>query len=189
MNKNTEIEKKENPKVQAKKGGRPLKEKMIKIKESERLKLVEEGAQYKEKYVRLYAEFENARKRMEREKQDFFRYANEKLIVEFLGILDDLERSVESAKANHQDYTAFVKGIEMVMAHIHEMLKKNGVKPIEVKGKLFDPHAHEVLLQEETEELDDGMVIDELQKGYTLGEKVVRTAKVKVAKKIQSKEN
>ena len=101
----------------------------------------------------------------------------------FVGILDDLERSVESAKSNHQDYQAFVKGIEMVMNQIHGMLKKNDVKPIDVDGKTFDPHYHEVLMQEESEHLDEGMVIEAFQKGYCLGEKVVRTAKVKVAKK------
>lgn len=162
-----------------------LKGKTVKIAEEEYAKLVEEAAKYKDQYVRLYAEFENARKRMDREKQEFIKFANEGLIVEFLGILDNLERSVEVAKAKHQDYTAFLKGIEMVMAHVHEMLKDNGVTPIEAQGKMFDPHCHEVLMQEETEEMDDGMVMEEFQKGYRLGERVVRTAKVKVAKKKQ----
>ena len=164
------------------------KEKEITIKESEHARLIEEAAKYKDQYVRLYAEFENARKRMEREKQDFIRYANEELIVEFLNILDNLERSVESARANHQDYNAFVKGIELVMAHIHDMLKKSGVKPIEAKGKMFDPHSHEVLMQEETDKHEDGLVLEEFQKGYSLGGRVVRTAKVKVAKKKQAEE-
>ena len=71
----------------------------------------------------------------------------------------------------------------MVMAHIYEMLKKNGVKPIETQGKMFDPHFHEVLMQEETDNAEDGAIVQEFQKGYYLGEKVVRTAKVKVAQK------
>jgi molecular chaperone GrpE len=195
MEKGTEINKKEQPndpeqpKDQEHKAPWPVREKVVKIKESEYAKLIEEAAKYKDQYVRLYAEFENARKRMEREKQDFIRYANEELIIEFLTILDNFERSVESAKANHQDYTAFVKGIEMVMAHIHDMLKKNGVKPIEAKGKIFDPHSHEVLMQEESDEFEDGVVIEEFQKGYNLGDRVVRTAKVKVAKKKQAEED
>ena len=81
---------------------------MIKVKESEHAQLAENAAKYKEQYVRLYAEFENARKRMDREKQDFVRYANEGLIVEFLGILDDLERSVEAAKTKHEDYKSMI---------------------------------------------------------------------------------
>lgn len=183
MTKNTETEKEESQKDQAKKSEKFSKEKMIKIKESEHAKLIEEAARYKDQYIRLYAEFENARKRMDRDKLEFIKFANEGLIMEFLGILDNLERSVEAAKAKHQDYTAFLKGIEMVMAHVHEMLKNNGVTPIEAQGKLFDPHCHEVLMQEEKDGFDDGMIIEEFQKGYRLGEKVVRTAKVKVAKK------
>lgn len=182
---NTEIKQEGQQEPQAGKAERPAKDRTVKIKESEHARLLEEAAQYKERYIRLYAEFENARKRMEREKQEFVKYANEGLIVEFLDILDNLERSVESAKANHEDYTAFLKGVEMVMAHIHEMLKRNGVAPIEARGKMFDPHCHEVLMQEESEELDDGTVMEEFQKGYRFGERVVRTAKVKVAKKRQ----
>ena len=155
----------------------------LQISEDEYKKLVEEVAQYKDKYVRLYAEFDNARKRMERERFEFIKYANEELLVEFLNILDDLQRSVDAAKVKHEDYAAFLKGVEMVMKQIHEMLKKNGVKPIEAKGKIFDPHCHEVLMQEETDQFDDGVVLEELQKGYCLAEKVIRTSKVKVAKK------
>jgi len=189
MNKVKETEGQDISKEESKKPEKTPKDKMIKIKESERAKLIEDAAKYKDQYIRLYAEFDNARKRMERERIEFVKYANEGLIAEFLAILDDLERSVESAKANHQDYTAFLKGIEMVMAHVYEMLKKNGVEPIEAQGKMFDPHAHEVLMQEETDEHDDGVVIDEFQKGYRLGEKVVRTAKVKVARKKESSED
>ncbi len=156
---------------------------MISIKAAEYEKLAQEAAEYKDKYMRLFAEFDNARKRMEREKLDFVKYANEELLSEFLNILDDLERSVEAAKAKHEDYTAFLKGIEMVMAHVYEMLKKNNVKPIEAVGKKFDPHCHEALMQEETEQAEDDVILEEFQKGYTLGDRVIRSAKVKVAKK------
>ena len=158
-------------------------EQTVVLTESEHQKLLEEIAQYKDKYVRLYAEFENARKRMEREKQEFVKYANEQLMADFLNVLDDLERSVEVAQAKHQDYDAFLKGIEMVMAHIYELLKRNSVKPIKALGQKFDPNCHEVLMQEETENAHDGTVLEELQKGYMLGDKVIRTVKVKLAKK------
>lgn len=154
----------------------------LKDKDAERQKLAEEAARYKDQYIRLYAEFENARKRMERERQEFVKYANEGLIAEFLNILDNLERSVEAAQAQHEDYQAFLKGVEMIMAQIHEMLKKNGVRPIEARGLMFDPHRHEVLMQEETDSHGEGTVLEELQKGYTLGDRVIRTSKVKVAK-------
>ena len=160
-----------------------LPEAEVEASSDELTKAQEELKEYKDKYLRLYAEFENARKRMERERQEFIKYANEDLIVEFLGVLDNLERSVEAAKAKHEDYAAFLKGIEMVMAHVHELLKKNDVVPIDAKGKKFDPHCHEVLLQEENKDVEEGTVLEEFQKGYKLGDRIVRTAKVKVSKK------
>lgn len=159
---------------------------MIFVKAAEYEKLVREAAEYKDKYMRLFAEFDNARKRMEREKLEFVKYANEGLLSEFLNILDDLERSVDAAKAKHEDYTAFLKGIELVMAQVYEMLKKNNVKPIASLGKKFDPHCHEALMQEETEQAEDDMILEEFQKGYALGDRVIRSAKVKVAKRKNS---
>ena len=164
-------------------------EKMISVKESEYQKLRAEVAEQKDKYLRLYAEFDNARKRMERERIEFVKYANQELITDFLDILDDLERSVEAARANHEDYDAFLKGIEMVMAHVYDLLRKNDVSPIDAKGKMFDPHCHEALLQEERDDVEEGTVVDELQKGYKLGDRVIRTNKVKVAKKKEQAKN
>ena len=173
----------ENPVDQAVPQEKKQEEQMISIKESEYQKLLKDAEDYKEKFVRLFADYDNARKRTERERHDFVKYANEGLLSEFLAILDDLERSTEAAKLKHEDYTAFLKGIEMVMAHIYEMLKKNNVKPMDSAGKKFDPHYHEALLQEETDKADDDMILEEFQKGYFLGDRVLRTAKVKVAKK------
>lgn len=158
-------------------------DKTVLLKESEHKRLLAEAAEYKDKYLRLYAEFENARKRMERDKAEFLRYANQELLADFLDILDDLERSLEAAKAKHEDYDAFLKGIEMIMAHVYDLLRKNDVAPIEAKGKQFDPHCHEALMQEERDDVEEGVVVDEFQKGYMLGERVLRTNKVKVAKK------
>ena len=153
----------------------------IELSKEEYEKLKREAEDFKDKFVRLFAEFENARKRNERERAEFVKYANENLLVDFLSILDDLERSVAAANAKHEDYTAFLKGIELVMAHIYDMLKKNDVKAIPAVGKKFDPHKHEILMQAEMKEAEDGSVVEEFQKGYTLGDKVIRTAKVKVA--------
>ncbi len=155
---------------------------MVKIRESEIQELRRGVQDYKDKYVRLFAEFDNARKRFEREKLEFVKYANEGLIIEFLNILDDLQRSVDAAGARHQDYASFLKGVEMIMAHLYDMLKRNGLRPIEAAGKQFDPHTHEVLMQVETDRREeDGRVVEEFQKGYLLGDRVIRTAKVKVA--------
>ncbi len=164
----------------------PLEEKTVVLKEEEYLKLKEEADKAKEcwdKHLRLQADFENSRKRQEKERQDFFRYANEGLVLELLNVMDDLERTVELAQEKHQDLAAFLKGVEMILAHLYEMLKAHGVKPIEAEGKLFDPHFHEALMQVDSENLPEHTVVDELQKGYMLNDRVIRTSKVKVSKK------
>ncbi|MBP9854879.1 MAG: nucleotide exchange factor GrpE [Candidatus Omnitrophica bacterium] len=155
---------------------------MITIKASEYNKIVAEVAEYKDKYLRLFAEFDNARKRMERDRIEFIKYANEDVLLDFLGVVDNLELSLQSAKQK-EDQNALIKGLEMVVNQAKDVLKKNGVVHIEAKGKPFDPHVHEILLQEENDEHEDGTVLEEFQKGYRLGEKVIRTVKVKVSTK------
>lgn len=163
-----------------------LEEKIITLKEAEYLKLKEEAdiaREYWERLLRLQADFENTRKRLEREKQDFVKFANEGIISELLNVLDDLERTVELAQEKHEDLPAFLKGVEMILAHLYEMLKEYGVKPIDSQGKLFDPHLHEALMQVENKDLPENTIVEELQKGYSLNDRVIRTAKVKVSKK------
>ena len=110
------------------------------------------------------ADLENTRKRLEREKQEFIKFANEGLILGLLNILDDLERTVSLAESSKQDLPAFLKGIEMILAHLYEMLKEHGVKPIEAEGKIFDPNYHEALMQVENKELADQTIVEVLQK-------------------------
>jgi len=162
-------------------GEKPVTGGKIEVDAAEYEKLQKEAAEYKDRCVRIYAEFDNARKRYDRDKVEFAKYAGEGLIAEFLNILDDLERAVDAAETKHEDYAAFLKGVEMVMARIYDLLKKNNVKPIDAVGKKFDPHCHEVLMQAPSPEHEDGTVIEELQRGYYLADKVIRTAKVKVA--------
>jgi molecular chaperone GrpE len=100
-----------------------------------------------------------------------------------LNVIDDLERSIELSQNKHEDFTAFLKGVEMILAHLHDLLKTNGVSVIEAQGKIFDPHYHEALMQVEKNDLPENTIIEELQKGYLLNGKVIRTAKVKVSKK------
>jgi molecular chaperone GrpE len=158
-------------------------EKTVTIGEPEYLKLKEEAMQLQDKMLRIQADFENTRKRLEKEKQEFIKFANEGIIVELLNILDDLERTVNLAESKHEDLPAFLKGVEMILAHLYDMLKEHGVKPLEAAGKLFDPHYHEALMQVENKDLPEHTVIEEMQKGYLLNDRVIRTAKVKVSKK------
>jgi molecular chaperone GrpE len=137
-----------------------------------------------DKYIRTCADFENTRKRLEREKQDVIKFANEGMVIELLNVLDDLERTVALAQSGHEDIAAFLKGIQMVLAHLYEMLKRYGVKPIEAEGKIFDPNFHEALMQVENNDLAEHTIVEELQKGYLLNDRVIRTSKVKVSKHI-----
>ncbi|MDP2938129.1 MAG: nucleotide exchange factor GrpE [Candidatus Omnitrophota bacterium] len=161
-------------------------EKAVSLKESEFLQLKEEADKakvYWDRLLRLQADFDNTRKRMDREKQDFVKFANEGIILELLNILDDLERTLELAESKHQDLPAFLKGVEMILSHLYEMLKEYGIKPIEAEGKLFDPNYHEALMQAENKDVPEHTILEELQKGYLLNDRVIRTAKVKVSKK------
>jgi len=161
-------------------------DKLITLKESEYLKLKEEAdkaQEYFDRILRLQADFDNIRKRMEKERHEFVKFANEGIVLELLNILDDLERAAELTQSEHQDLSAFLKGVEMILAHLYEMIKEQGVKPIESEGKIFDPHFHEALMQIEDKNLPEHTIVEELQKGYMLNDRVIRTAKVKVSKK------
>ena len=161
----------------------PVKEKLITIPEEEYNQLKEASsrcADLQDSCLRLQADFDNARKRMEKQNQDFAKYATEGIILELLTIMDDLERTTQAAENKNANLDTFLKGIEMVLAHLYEMLKSHGIKPVEAQGKLFDPHTSEPLMQVASE-LPEHTVIEELQKGYFLHERIIRTAKVKVS--------
>ncbi|MFA6358063.1 MAG: nucleotide exchange factor GrpE [Candidatus Omnitrophota bacterium] len=159
---------------------------IVSLKEAEYLALLEEakkGKDSQDKMLRNLADLENIRKRLDREKQEFIKFANEGLVLDLLNVLDDLERTVNLAESTKQDLAAFLKGVEMILAHLYEMLKEHGVKPLDAEGKIFDPNYHEALMQVEDKDLPEHTIIEVLQKGYLIHERVLRTAKVKVSKK------
>ncbi len=163
-------------------------EAIVELKEVEYLQLkqdAQKAAEYWDRLLRLQADTDNVRKRIDKEKTDFVRFANEGIIVELLNVLDDLERTITLAQSKHQDLQAFLKGVEMILVHFYGLLKEYGVKPIDSEGKLFDPHLHEALMQIEDKDSPEHTVVEELQKGYMLNDRVIRTAKVKVSKKEQ----
>jgi len=143
----------------------------------------EKSKDIQDKLLRSQADFENMRKRLEKDRQEFIKYANEGILLELLNVLDDLERTINLAEDKHEDLNAFVKGVEMILAHLYDMLKQYGVKPIEAEGKVFNPHYHEALMQVENKDLPEHTIVEVLQKGYLMHERVIRTAKVKVSKK------
>ena len=130
-----------------------------------------------DRLLRLAADFENYKKRAARERQEYVALANERLIAELIPILDDLERALAAAE-EHQE-AQLEEGVRLVHRSLAGLLERHGVKPIETEGQ-FDPHVHEALLSQPSE-ADEGSVIDVVQKGYKLGERVVRPARVVVA--------
>lgn len=129
-----------------------------------------------ESLQRLQAEFENFKKRTEKEKSDFCKYAEKDLMLELLPILDNFELALNNTKNKDE----FIKGVELIYAQLVSALEKKGLKKIETAGR-FDPYKHEALMQEESDQ-EEGTILEELQKGYELNNIILRTAKVKVSK-------
>jgi molecular chaperone GrpE len=130
----------------------------------------------------LQAEFENYKKRSERENESYSKFANEHLIKEILPVIDHFELALKNTKQKDE----FYKGMELVYAQLVGVLNDNGLKCIGCDCK-FDPYYHEVLLTEESEK-DNNLILEELQKGYTLNDRVIRHSKVKIAKKRKKEE-
>ncbi|HYL81343.1 MAG TPA: nucleotide exchange factor GrpE, partial [Candidatus Acidoferrum sp.] len=126
-------------------------------------------------------EFENYRKRMAREKAEFLKFANEGLILQFLPVLDNLERAITSARAEVGS-TSLVEGIEMTARLFRACLEKAGVKPMEALGQPFDPGFHQAVAQVESAHDEANLVVEEIQKGYVLEGRVLRPAMVKVSR-------
>jgi molecular chaperone GrpE len=129
----------------------------------------------------LQADFENYKKMVAREREMYEMCATEEVIKRLLPIIDNLEIAIASAKQN-EDETSFVEGIEWIYKDLMAVLGKEGLKPIKAVGEKFDPYKHEVIMTVVDDGLPEDTVLEELEKGYMLGSKLIRTAKVKVSK-------
>ena len=145
--------------------------------ETEQVEEQQPEAEQDDRLLRLAADFENYKKRAARERQEYVQLANERLIAELLPILDDLERALTAAEQHEE--AQLDEGVRLVHRSLAALLGRQGVTPIETEGK-FDPHVHEALLSQPSE-AEEGSVIDVVQKGYKLGERVVRPARVVAA--------
>lgn len=139
---------------------------------------VKKAAELTDSLQRLQAEFENYKKRMDKEKAEFAQYAAAEFMGKCLPILDMLDAALK----NTEDHQKFVEGIQLLHKEFVDLLKKEGLHPIEAEGKQFDSHFHDVVMKEVSEKEED-TVLEEFQKGYMLKDKVLRHSKVKVAKK------
>jgi molecular chaperone GrpE len=142
----------------------------------------EEVDRLQERLLRLQAEFENYKKRMAREKAEYLKFATEGLLLEFLPILDNLERAIASARADATNREAVVDGIDMIARLFRSALEKAGVKPMDAVGHPFDPALHQAVVQVECADERDNIVLEEIQKGYLLEGRVLRAAMVKVSR-------
>lgn len=151
--------------------------------EEETNELESELAEAKDKYLRIYSEFENFRRRTSKEKLDLISTANKDLMSNLIPVLDDFERAI-SASENSEDITALREGISLVHSKLNKILDSKGLKKMSVKkGDAFDDEKHEAITQIPAEKKLEGKVVDVIEAGYTLGESVVRFAKVVVGAK------
>ena len=134
--------------------------------------------QYRDKIQRIQADFENYKKRSEKERLEFVKYANEGLILKVLEAYEDLERALEVEEDKN-----LREGVELIYKKMTKILEEEGVEEIETEHQKFDPYKHEALMTENNEDYENNEIIQYLQKGYTLKSKVIRYSKVKVCKK------
>jgi molecular chaperone GrpE len=144
---------------------------------AERDRLAAEKADLNDRLLRARAEFDNARRRGERERSDFLQFASMDLIREILPVLDDFERALKVETADRN----YAKGVELIYQRLYDTLKRLGLEPIETEGKKFDPNQHEAMQRVETDEAEDQAILGELQRGYNFKGKLLRPAWVRVA--------
>jgi molecular chaperone GrpE len=144
---------------------------------AERDQLASEKAELADRLLRARAEFDNARRRAERERSDFLQFAAMDLVKDVLPVLDDFERALKVETADRN----YAKGVELIYQRLFEALKKMGLEPIESAGKAFDPNLHQAVERVETDEAEDQTVLGEFQRGYSFKGKLLRPAMVRVA--------
>lgn len=145
--------------------------------------LQKELEESQDRLLRLHAEFDNYRKRTQREKEDWHKFASAGILEKILPVLDNFERALDSLKNEGEEVQRQLSGIEMIYRQLLDVLQKEGLEPIEALGKIFDPNIHEAMLQVPVAEgQEDGQVAAELRRGYCFKERVLRPTLVQVAK-------
>ncbi|QNB46161.1 nucleotide exchange factor GrpE [Thermanaerosceptrum fracticalcis] len=142
-----------------------------------------EVEELKERILRLHADFDNYRKRTNKEKEEWFQYASQGVVINLLPVLDNLERALGSMEQQVEDKQGLMAGVNMIYRQLMDVLQREGLQPIEALGRLFDPLLHEAIMQVPVEEgQEDNLIVEELRKGYRFKDKVIRPTMVKVAK-------
>jgi len=143
----------------------------------ERDSLKAERDEVKELLLRRQAEFDNFRKRTEKERSEYVQYAGSEIVREMLPVLDDFDRALKNDCGSPE----YARGVEMIYTRMYESLKKLGLEPIETAGASFDPHLHQAVERVETKDASDGAILGEFQRGYRFKGKLLRPSMVKVA--------
>ncbi len=143
-------------------------------------KLRAESEEYQQRLLRTQADFDNFRRRTVKEKEELGKYASAKLITELLPVIDNFERALSSA-GESTDASSYTKGVEMIFRQLEGVLKAEGLTPMEAEGQPFNPEFHQAIMQVESDEHEEGVVVEVVQKGYLLKDKVLRPAMVKVS--------
>lgn len=146
-------------------------------------KKAQERDEYYNKYLNVHAEYENTRRRLEKEKFEHIRFANEDIIARLFPIMDNFDMAF-AAMEKAEDKTAVLDGIKMIQNEFHKVLEGHGVKRIETVGRQFDPNVHEAVMAVETDDRPEGEILEEVRPGYMLNDRLLRAAQVKVAKEI-----
>ena len=144
---------------------------------AERDRLLAEKAETEDRLLRAHAEFDNARRRFDRERSDYLQFAAMDLVREILPVLDDFERALKAETADRE----YAKGVELIHGRLSEILRRMGLAAIETEGQRFDPNQHQAVQRVETAEAEDQAILEEFQKGYNFRGKLLRPAMVRVA--------
>ncbi|MEB7724798.1 nucleotide exchange factor GrpE [Mammaliicoccus fleurettii] len=154
-------------------------EKLVEIPEAELEQLKQKADEEEEKYLRLYAEFENYKRRMKQESSITKDYQAQRVLTDVLPALDNMDRALQQ-DGESEDFLTFKKGVDMVYNDLLRSLKDNGLEEIESYNKQFDPNIHQAVMQDSNPDFESGVVTEELQRGYKLKDRVLRPAMVKV---------
>ncbi len=138
-----------------------------------------EAEDYYNRLLRTQADFDNYRRRTRQEREELIKFASEDLITELLPVLDNFDRALAAAESTDNE---FVSGVQMIYRQLKEILAKEGLAEIPAVGEEFDPNKHEAVMQVESDEHEENIIVEELRKGYALKDKVIRPSMVKVAK-------
>ena len=151
-------------------------------------KLQQEVEEYKDKYLRQLAETENMRKRLMKEKQEMVRFGVENVITEVLAPIDNFENALKCAATSSPEVKNWAVGFEMILTQLKDVLSNHGIAAFKSVGEKFDPFLHEAVEVEETEQTPEGTIVQEFIKGYRCGDRTIRPARVKVAKRPQQQQ-